>query len=249
MLEAGITVDSISEELFCIDRKSIGPRLWADLDARGFDRCGVKDNGRVVGYVEHHSSDDGATQIQEISVNQLVAETTPVWQVMQRLAETQWLFVLTQRGPTGIVTTTDLAKQPARLLMFGIISLLEMTMLELIRQAHPNNTWCGLISKQRLEKANDLLVQRQRKGQDIDLADCLQWSEKAMVCAQTEAVMLAWGFPSKNKCERLLSDVQSLRDQLAHSQHPAPDGDWGKVAYLLHEVDRLIAVNMSLLNK
>lgn len=248
LIESGITVESISEDLFCISPTDIGRTLWADLDARGFDRCGVKADGRVIGYVESPDGGAGTSETRPISVDHLVADTTPVWQVMPRLAEARWLFVLTASGPTGVVTVADLAKPPARLLMFGLISLLEMTMLALIRRKYANDGWCDLLSEVRIEKAKALLAQRREKGQDIDLADCLQWSDKATICAKTPHVMTAWEFSSKGTCVRLFKNAQDLRDQLAHAQHPAPDGDWCRVVQWLREADRLITTNMDLLS-
>lgn len=249
LIETGITIGAISEELFCVEQEDIGPALWEDLNARGFDRCGVKVDGRVTGYVESPAPGVSTAEVQAIAVDQLVAETAPVWQAMPRLAESRSLFVLTPSGPTGVVTVADLSKQPARLLMFGVISLLEMTMLEVIRREHPDDSWRGLLSDGRIDKAEALLAQRQDKGQDIDLADCLQWSDKATICAKTHRVMSSWGFASKGACERLFKDVQDLRDQLAHAQHPAPDGDWCRVVQWLREADRLITSNMDMLTE
>lgn len=248
LIESGITVESIREELLCIAPTDIGPKLWADLHTRGFDRCGVKVDGRVVGYVESPDSDAATVETLPISVDDLVADTTPLWQVMPRLADAKWLFVLTASGPTGVVTVADLAKPPARLLMFGLISLLEMTLLALIHREYRDDGWRDLLSGGRIEKAEALLTQRKAKGQDIDLADCLQWSDKATICAKTPRVMTAWGFSSKSACDRLFKNAQDLRDQLAHAQHPAPDGDWCRVVQWLREADRLIKANMALLD-
>jgi hypothetical protein len=197
--------------------------------------------------VEREAAEDAKDVIRAIQVDQLVAESASLWEVMSRLAESKWLLVLTSSGVTGIVTVADLAKQPARLLMFGIGSLLEMSMLALIRLEYPNEAWRGLVSEGRIEKAKALLEQRRAKGQEIDLADCLQWSDKATICAKTERMRSRWGYSGKGECDRLFASVQDLRDQLAHSQHPAADGDWTRIASVLTQADRVLATNMQLL--
>lgn len=245
LIETGITVDSVSEELFCVQQTEIGPSLQKALKDRSFNRCGVKEGDRIIGYFEP----DTSIERQSIRIEQLVAETTPLWLAMPRLAESQWLFVLTSSGLTGIVTVADLAKQPSRLLMFGMVSLLEMTMLAIIRREYPNGEWRELISLERIDKAEDLLSQRRQKGQDIDLADCLQWCDKGTICQKTQKIMSEWSFSSNGECERFLNNVQDFRDQLAHSQHPAPDGNWWDVVCWLKQADNLIMKNMNLLNR
>ena len=245
LIETGITVEAVSEDLYCVESAEMGPSVWADLAARGFDRCGISNGGQVIGYVESATTENHS--IQPIQIHQLVAETTPLWQAMPRLAESLWLFVLTPSGPTGIVTLADLAKQPARLLMFGVLSLLEMAMLAIIRREFPDTDWCDLLSNGRIEKASTLLAQRREKGQDIDLADCLQWCDKAAICAKSEQIRTRWDLPGKGQCDRLFEEIQVLRDQLAHSQHPAPDGDWRRVVKCLQEADRLITVSVDML--
>ena len=247
LIETDITVGAVSEELYCVEESDISDGLWDDLRRRGFDRCGVRQGGRITGYVERTGVSGVAGDIRTMSVDQLVAETTPLWEAMLRLAESRWLFVLTPAGPDGIATAGDLAKQPARLLMFGVISLLEMTMLTLIRQTYPDGGWLGMLKPQRVEHAKGLLQQRQQKGQDIDLADCLQWCDKAAVCMGTPEVRSAWAFQSKAACRRVFRHAESLRNQLAHAQHPAPDGDWCRVVHVLRDADRLITANLKLL--
>lgn len=247
LIETGITVGAISADLYCVPSHQIGKSLWEDLDERGFDRCGITDGDRLLGYVERAGRESAKDVIRAVQVDQLVAENASLWEVMSRLAGSKWLLVLTSSGVTGIVTVADLAKQPARLLMFGIVSLLEMSMLTLIRLEYPDDGWRDLVSSGRLEKARGLFTQRRAKGQDIDLADCLQWSDKAAICAKTERLRLRWGFSGKGECDRLFARIQDLRDQLAHSQHPAPDGDWGGVAETLGRADKLLSANMELL--
>ena len=243
LIETGITVESIGEELYCLESTEIDPALLKSFHGRGFERCGIEQDGQVIGYLEPSTTQD----VLAIQIDQLVAETTPLWLAMPRLARSGWLFVLTPSGPTGIVTVADLAKQPARLLMFGVLSLLEMTMLAIIRQEYPDDGWCDLMSNGRIEKANELLDQRREKGQDIDLADCLQWCDKATICGKSERIRMSWGFPVRSECDRFFKEAQYLRDLLAHSQHPAPDGDWYKVVKHLQEADRLITASMDIL--
>lgn len=240
LLETGITVESICEELFAADPVKLKPADIADLRQRGFDRFGLKTKGRVSHYVELTAHEFSLKNARPILVENIVAQSTPLWLAMDRLAAVRWLFVLTPEGLTHIVTLADLAKQPARLLMFGLISLLEMVMLEIIRRKFTGEELQTQISADRLNKTRKLLNELQEKGQEIDLADCLQWGDKAAIIARMDWLRKRWEFKSKSRCDEFLDDVQDLRNQLAHAQHPAPDGDWSRVVHLLQKVDDLI---------
>jgi hypothetical protein len=245
MIESGLTVDSVAEDLFCVSQDELDSELEQQLESRGFDRCGVRDDTGVIGYVEQGSV--SATSIRDIEIGSLVGETTPLWHAMPLVARNVWMFVLTPAGLTGIVTVADLSKQPSRILMFGIISLLEMTMLALIRQEYPGDDWQKHLTKKRVENAQRLLNQRRSVGQELDLADCLQWCDKASICMKTKRILTTWGMKRKD-CEVLLDDLQTLRNQLAHSQDPAPDGGWARVVDQLQQADYLIERNVGMLH-
>lgn len=247
LIETGITVGSVSETIYCVDESDIGDSLWSYLRGRGYDRCGVCQNDRIIGYVERPDVSSGGEKVLNMSVHQLIAETTPLWQAMARLAESRWLFVLTPEGPNGIVTVADLAKQPARLLMFGVISLLEMTMLALIRREYKDNSWEDYLKLSRVTKAQELLTQRRNKGQEIDLVDCLQWCDKATICASTKGVLECWNMGDTKECKQFLNQGQELRDLIAHAQHPAPDGEWSDVVQWLQKADLLIQISLPLI--
>jgi len=152
---------------------------------------------------------------------------------MRRLACDGPLYVLGDQGDDGyygldgIVTKFDLGKQPARLLMFGVVSLLEMTMLALARR-EAGEFWQECLSAARLEAANELHRARQQRGEEIDLLDCLQLSDKVSIFVRTEPLRALLG-GSVQQIKRQFSSLQKIRDNLAHAQSPAADGDWASV--------------------
>lgn len=246
LIENGITVGLISEEFYCVKQEDNNPSLYEKLQSLGFDRCGINNGDCLIGYVEPNSKSTSVEELKPFQIEQIVAETNPLWSVLPRLTESKWLLVLTSSGPPGIATVADLTKQPARLLMFGLISSLEMTLLELIRCEHPDEKWSELLSSGRLDKANELLNLRKENNQEIDLTDCLQLSDKKTICANTERFLEEWGL-TKTNFEKRFRKIEKLRDRLAHAQYLAPDGNWSGVVQSLKEADKLIRKSMEFL--
>jgi len=48
---------------------------------------------------------------------------------------------------------TDLEKPPMRMFLFGMITMIEMTMTEILRHRYPNDSWQEFLSDQRLALA------------------------------------------------------------------------------------------------
>jgi len=59
-------------------------------------------------------------------------------EVIRVLSDHEHVFVVVRRGVSGIVTRADLRKPPVRLLLFGLVSLLEMHLSYWTRELFPN---------------------------------------------------------------------------------------------------------------
>ena len=106
--------------------------------------------------------------------------------VLELLARFPQVFVVVMGEVSGIITKGDLQKAPVRLWLFGVLSLLEMQFLRLIRTAYPQDTWKGFVSENRLGKAGQLLQERKRRNEAIDLADCLQFADKRTIVLRSD---------------------------------------------------------------
>lgn len=98
----------------------------------------------------------------------MIAESTPLLDVLPILRDNQRIFVLERNQVTGIVTRGDLQKAPIRMLLFGLISLFEMNLQKIIRIYYPYESWENLLSKKRIENVKDLLVERKKRNEAID---------------------------------------------------------------------------------
>ena len=245
LVDEEIRVELIAEALHVVEGSDPAAAVASHLERLGYDECGVRCGGVVSASVRltdlvGETSGDAAKLV---PLERVVAPATPLWSCLDRIARDGPLFVLGDHGLDGIVTRADLNKQPARLLMFGVISTLEMVLLALIRRNHEADGWRGLVSEDRLGKAEALHTERRRRREEIDLVDCLQLGDKVTVCLKTSDIRDVWGL-SKSKGESLFKDLQRIRDNLAHAQSPAPRGDWQETVVALrggHELlDRSI---------
>jgi len=74
------------------------------------------------------------------------------------------------------------------------------------------------ITPGRLEKAVALRAERQRRGSDCTLLDCLQVKDKADILVGDGASLAILGVHSRREADRLTRDIEKLRNHLAHAQ-------------------------------
>lgn len=236
LIDEEIRVELITEPLYVIDVASPATEVATELDRLGYDECGVRRDERVTESIRLTDLNEGISgdHARLIPLERVVAPATPLWSCLERIARAGPLFVLGDHGLDGIVTRADLNKQPARLLMFGFISMLEMLLLVLIRRHYETDGWRQKLTDERVAKAEELYDERRRRREEIDLVDCLQLGDKVAVCLKTESIRTAWGM-SRRQVEGLFQLLQRVRDNLAHAQSPAPDGQWSDVVGALRE--------------
>jgi hypothetical protein len=105
----------------------------------------------------------------------------------------------------------------------------------------PDETWRGYLSEGRLERAVALYKERQRRHENIDLDDCLQFSDKADILLRYPATAEALGFTSRRRGQEFFSKLEALRNNLAHSQ-PLTDDSLPIIVALAVSLDVLLEV-------
>ncbi len=242
MLGAGITAFAILEPLqsFSVDADALNAASF--LKERGFDIAGVTrgEDGRVIGYVEQRSLTHGqvADHLRLLTVDHLVADTTPLPEVLSFLKERAFAFVLVGSEVEGIVTRADLNKPPVRVYLFGLISLLEMHMGHWIRSEYEGESWKVHLTEGRLSAAVNRQEERRKRNQDIDLVECLQFCDKRDLILQSDALRKSLGLGGKNAGARFLKRAEALRDLLAHSQQDLVEGtSWEELIDLVEGLE------------
>lgn len=80
---------------------------------------------------------------------------------------------------------------------------------------------------------------RQKKNEEICLSDCLQLADKKNIFMKSEALFSLTTFNSKAKWETFMSDVEGLRNNLAHANDLGTES-WTKISILTIDIERVL---------
>lgn len=245
LFERSITVKHVAEKLKSCkahDDSTVVRKLMEKLD---FDVMGIEDDGAVYGYVEQSKLETGqCMKYQRIfHPSELIAESTSLIDILPILRDKPRVFVLDRNKVTGIITRGDLQKAPVRMLLFGLVTLLEMHLLHLVRIYYPGDSWQEFLNDTRLEKAKEVFSQRRAKNEAIDLEDCLQFCDKKELILRSTQIRDCIGLKSKEDeagGELLLKSAEDLRNKLAHAQDIVTGTTWPEIIDLAEEIEALL---------
>ena len=155
------------------------------------------------------------------------------------LSQTPFLLVSTLGQPAGVIVRDDVEKPPMRMWLFGMVTLLELSITSIIDQFYPDDSWITLISSSRLELARALQKERVRRNHQVRLIDCLQLGDKGQIIAKSAEIREKhWNKP-RRRIEKNIQRLQTLRNHLAHSQ-PLVDENWESIVQVSSTLDRML---------
>lgn len=238
IFEQTVSIRYLAEPFVSFDESRPASEVCRFMDKRNFDVVGVRRNGLVAGYVNRVDLETGVLDdhFKQFEKRLRLNETKPILEVMKVLRESSRVFVDVMGQVSGIVTKGDLQKAPVRMWLFGIISLLEMQFLRLIRK---NKPWEDLITHERLKKAKEILADRQRHNEAVDLADCLQFCDKRTIVLKNKKLRTVLGFETNNAGEDFLKQLENLRNDLDHSQDILT-GRWPELVDLAVKAEEIL---------
>jgi hypothetical protein len=242
LFEQNISVRHIAEPLTSFDHELPASTVFSFMKQHEYDVVGVRRDGLVIGYVDqapHAAGDSLSKLVIPFSPINLVDDTTPLLDALSLMRQSPRLFVRVLGQVGGIVTHGDLQKAPVRMWLFGLISLVEMQLLRLIREAYPDDAWEQLIMPTRLRQAKRVLADRQQRNAAIDLADCLQLCDKREIILGSEVLLDVVGFADKEQGKTLLTELEQLRNNLAHAQDIVT-GYWPKIVDIADQAESLL---------
>lgn len=241
LFQRTVTVREIAEPLASFDANQSPAIVRAFLEEANFDVVGLRQQGRVIGYLRREELVPNSQQctITPFRVEEVLDGDEPVSQAIEILARHPQVFVRVLGQVGGIVTKGDLQKTPVRLWLFGLITLLEMQMLRLIHRRFPADEWTKLLSAGRLRIAKQTFARLEQRNEHTDLSSCLQLCDKAdIVLKDTELAKLA-KFSSRKEGERFFHALVSLRDALAHADDIIK-GRWPDLAKMAEKCEKLL---------
>jgi hypothetical protein len=240
---AGFTAADIAEYLISYDANQPADHVRKRMVEPGFDVVGLRDDGFVVGYVCAEDLTRGicSDHLRYFGSNQVVGEETPLRDTVIALGEQPFMFVTSLGAVGGIVTRADLQKPAVRMWLFGLITLVEHAFGVMIRVRYPGDSWQEHISKTRLERAQRFQAERRRRNEFLDLVSCLALSDKGRVLFRDDAIREQLGMESKTSAREAISNIEKLRNSLAHA-HDIVTASWETIVELSIHVDTVLGL-------
>jgi hypothetical protein len=229
----------IAESLASFDAGTSAADVLAIMIRRAYRVAGIRKDGTLCGYVRQEELADGACGdvLHPFDEGDVVADSIGFPELVMRLNDRSHLFVNVLGQVGGIVTRTDLQKPPVRMWLFGMITIIEMGLTRLIETAYPDGSWRQFLSEGRRQKAETLLEERRRRNQDLDLLDCLQFSDRGQIVLRNEELRQRAGFASRSRGEQTIKELEALRNNLAHAQDII-SCDWDIIVKLTEYLDK-----------
>jgi hypothetical protein len=242
----GLAARDIAEPLPSFDAATPAAQARHSMLLRRHAVAGVRQDGFVRGYIEYQDLNEGACadHMRPFDDDTLIPDSASITEVVIKLDHFPRLFVRSLGTVAGLVTRADLQDPPVRMWLFGMITVLEMRFLNLIESHFSDESWTRYISPARLEKARELQAERQRRGQDARLLDCLQFSDKAQIVVRNETLRSQAGIASRRRGDEVIKNLERLRNNLAHTQDIIAF-DWDTIVAIVENLERLVALGAS----
>ena len=169
---------------------------------------------------------------------QVVEGEASLADVVLVLTRHDYCFVRVLDDIVGVISRGEMQKPVVRMWLFGFITTIEMTLRERTMLRWPDGSWTEKLAPSRLQKAQVLRDERLRRGQECDLLDCVQLSDVAKILLAVREERVAYGFGSVAAAKRVVKEMESLRNNLAHAQDIVTH-DWAQIARMARNLENL----------
>jgi hypothetical protein len=222
-LEAGLTIKDVAT--FELGSCDLANDLGGVLDAPQlglFDAIPVKDEGRVVGVLERPSlgrETTVAAAMRRLDDSLLASAHDPLKSLVTLLTATPYRLVVDNGRILGIVTRSDMHKLPMRLLVFALVTHLELLMAEAITKQMPNDRWIDELKGERRRKFEVKRKELRSANFDPPLIELTEF------CDKRDLVLPLLGELEigKGKAQSELGRIETLRNKVAHAAGFATD--------------------------
>lgn len=234
------TAMDIAETLFSFDLHSSCTDARKVMQHHFQNVASVRSKGTVQGYIRLPDLEATACAdcMRHFTADQVVDSNTPLSDVIHVLTRHDYCFMTVLEEVVGVIGRDDINKPMVRMWLFGLITMIEMRVVQIIEETIPDEGWHACLSEERLKKAQAMLAERQRRNQHCTLLDCLQLSDKGRIIIEHPRLLELFGFDSKAAAKRIIKSTESLRNNLAHAQDIVTH-DWTQIARLSRRVEEL----------
>jgi len=197
----------------------------------------IRINGRVQGFIKQTGlkGEVCGDNMRHYTVDQVIKGTASLSDVIHVLTRHDYCFVDIFGEVTAVITREDINKPQVRMWLFGIVTMIETALTQLIERVYPEEVWTDVMSPGRLEKTQEIWIERKRRNLHCKLIDCLQFSDKAGIIISDKDSLKQMGFETGKQAKKIIKELESLRNHLAHSQDIVAH-DWAQIARLVNRL-------------
>jgi hypothetical protein len=242
VFERAFTAFDTAEPLLSFDSDRRAEEVFASMLEARVGVAGVRKNGILWGYVDATSLLRGGTCEdcrREFASGEVLPAPSSFTDVIEVLTRHDWCFVTTLGTVIGVISRLDVQKPAVRMWLFGIITVAEQEFTERVRRRWPEESWRGLVSAQRLERAQELRAERERRKDYCELVECLQLGDKIGILMSEPAELAILEIPTASAAKRVSKQIESLRNSLAHAQ-AFMDQDWPQIVRLARRAQQVL---------
>jgi len=191
-------------------------------------------NGHVQGYIRAQDlkGEVCGESMRHYTVDQVITSSANLNDVIHVLTRHDYCFVSIMNEVNGVITRNHINKPQVRMWIFGLVTMIEITLMRLVEKYYPQQSWKTVLSEGRLEKAEQIYNERQRRNLQSELVECLQLTDKASILISNKDALQYLGFDSAKQAKKVIKELESLRNHLAHAQDIVSH-DWAQIARLV----------------
>jgi hypothetical protein len=234
----GFTVMDLAVPLISFDSTADAEQTRRFMQKKKLQIIGVRTDGHVTGVIGLGDiPKTGAVGPGRDAMQGLVLDSSATLaETVTALRDAQRVMVSILGHVGAIVSRTDIEKPPARMWLFGMVTLIEMRYSRMVDVYCPDDSWQEYLSEGRVALARELQAERSRRQQGVDLLSCLQFSDKMQIVARNAELRAKTSFQSRRQVDLVAKLLQKLRNNLAHSQSIVSD-DWETIQLLTEHLD------------
>jgi len=232
------TASDIAENILSFDSDTKTEKASSAFSYHKQSVASIRINGEVQGFIRQQDLKGivCGESMRHYTVDQVINGTANLNIVIHVLTRHNFCFVSVKGEVTSVITRNDINKPQVKMWLFGLVTMIETTLMKLIDKFYPDETWKDVLSSGRLMKAEEIQGERKRRNIQSELSDCLQLSDKASILITSKKVLEFMGFDSAKQAKKVIKELESLRNHLAHAQDIVVN-DWAQIARLVSRLD------------
>ncbi|MCP3664283.1 MAG: bifunctional (p)ppGpp synthetase/guanosine-3',5'-bis(diphosphate) 3'-pyrophosphohydrolase [Gammaproteobacteria bacterium] len=232
------TARDVLEPILSFDAQNNCKLVSKAIDAHREKVATIRYQGAVRGYIRRDELDldDCVSCMRHFKSDQVVTGNATLADVIHVLTRHEQCFVSLSGEVVGVIDRDDINKPIVRMWLFGMITMIEMGIKQIITQAFPDDSWEPYVTEGRLAKAKSIQQERLRRNQNCQLLECLQLSDKGQILLADKDVLEKLGFESTRIAKKSIKQLESLRNNLAHAQDIATH-DWAQIARMTQQME------------